>query len=83
MANPAGKRFTMNKELTSIIKELENTLDGEPWFGRAVYQLMREVDPQKAFIKPNDTGHSLVELLYHMITWTEFSLKRIEKRPGQ
>src|SRR4030095_7287799 len=68
----------MNKELKSLIREYENALDGEPWFGRAVYKLLREVDPGKAFIKPNETEHSLVELLYHMLTWTEFTLKRIE-----
>ena len=68
----------MKKELNAIIRELENTLDGEPWFGRAVYKLLREVDPEKAFIKPNETEHSMVELLYHMITWTDFTLKRIE-----
>ena len=75
---PLRKIFTMNKKLKSLIREYENTLDGEPWFGRAVYKLLREVDPSKAFIKPNETEHSMVELLYHMLTWTEFTLKRIE-----
>ena len=29
--------------------------------------------------KPTPGSHSLIELLYHMITWAEFTLKRIEK----
>lgn len=33
----------MNKEIQSIIRNLENTLDGEPWFGRPVYAILREV----------------------------------------
>jgi uncharacterized damage-inducible protein DinB len=69
----------MNKELQSIIKNYQNSLEGEPWFGRAIYEILREVDPQTAFLKPNGTEHSMVELLYHMITWAEFALKRIEK----
>ena len=69
----------MNNEMRSIIRNLENINSGEPWYGRAVYELLQEVDTQKAFIKPNEQSHSPVELLYHMLTWAEFTLKRIEK----
>jgi len=69
----------MNKELQSIIRNIENVNNGEPWFGRPVFALLEEVDESIAFIKPNDNSHSCIELLYHMITWAEFTLKRIEK----
>jgi uncharacterized damage-inducible protein DinB len=68
----------MTKELQSIIRNLENTLNGTPWFGRAVYEILSETDESKASIKPGDTEHSLLELLYHMITWAEFTLNRIQ-----
>lgn len=68
----------MNTEIQSIIRNLENTLDGDPWFGRPVYALMREIDPSIASIKPNSQSHSLIELLYHMLTWAEFTLKSVE-----
>ncbi len=58
---------------------MQNVNSGEPWFGRAVYEILDEVDEKKAFIKPNNSEHSLIELLYHMITWASFTLKRIEK----
>lgn len=69
----------MNKEVQSIIRNLENTLDGQPWFGRPLYALLREVDPAIAFKRLSENSHSLIELLYHMLTWAEFTLKRIEK----
>lgn len=69
----------MNKELQSIITDIENTLDGEPWYGRSVYSLLREVDAGKTFVKPNENSFSMIELLYHMLTWAQFTLKRIEK----
>lgn len=68
----------MNKEVQSIAKNFENILGGQPWFGRAVYEILQEVDVSKVYIKPNDTEHSLIELLYHMNTWAEFTLKRLE-----
>jgi uncharacterized damage-inducible protein DinB len=69
----------MNSETQSIIRNLENTLNGQPWFGRAVFEILNEVDESKVQIKPSGTEHSLLELLWHMNTWAEFSLKQLEK----
>ena len=66
-------------EIQSIIRDLENTLDGDPWYGRPVYAMLREVDSSIAFKKPTADAHSLTDILYHMLTWAEFTLKRIEK----
>ncbi|MEO5564229.1 MAG: DinB family protein [Chitinophagaceae bacterium] len=68
----------MNLETHSIIQNLQKVNSGAPWYGRAVYELLDEVDPAKAAIKPNQSGHSLLDLLYHMLTWAEFTLNRIE-----
>jgi uncharacterized damage-inducible protein DinB len=68
----------MNKEINSIIRNLERVLDGQPWYGRAVYVMLREVDESTANVKPNANAHSMTELLYHMLTWAEFTLKRLE-----
>jgi uncharacterized damage-inducible protein DinB len=67
----------MNKELQSIIRNLQNVNTGEPWYGRPIYDMLDEIDPAIVYKKPNKQ-HSLTELLYHMITWADFTLKRIE-----
>jgi len=69
----------MNKEIQSIIRRIENINSGQPWFGRAIYELLDEVDSKKVFEKPGGTEHSLIELLYHMNVWADFTLKRLEK----
>ena len=76
----------MNTTIQLIIKRIENVNSGEPWFGRAVFIILDEVDAQKVYSKPvcpagrpNNSEHSMIELLYHMITWADFTLKRIEK----
>ena len=74
---------TMNKETQSIIKNLENTLSGQPWFGRAVYEILEEVDETKIHTKPNGTEHSLIELLWHMNTWAGFTLANLENRASE
>lgn len=69
----------MTREIQSIINRIENVNIGEPWFGRAAFVILEEVDAKKVYTKPNNTEHSLIELFYHMITWADFTLKRIEK----
>jgi uncharacterized damage-inducible protein DinB len=68
----------MNKELQYIITTLQNTLDGEPWYGRPVIQLLQEADPAVVYEKPANNPHSPADLLYHMITWAEFTLMRLQ-----
>ena len=70
----------MNKETQYIIKNFEATLSGHPWFGRAVYEILGEADESKVQTKPNGTEHSMMELLWHMNTWAEFTLGGLENR---
>jgi uncharacterized damage-inducible protein DinB len=69
----------MNKEIQSIIRSLNNINYGEPWYGRSVFFLMDEADPAKAYEKPGRSAHSLAELLYHMLTWADFTLNCIKE----
>ncbi|MDZ4794495.1 MAG: DinB family protein [Bacteroidota bacterium] len=69
----------MNKEVQSLIQRIDKVNSGEPWFGRSVYVLLEEVNHKKTSIKPNNTEHSLLDLLYHMITWASFTWHRLEK----
>jgi len=73
----------MNKETQSIIKSFESTLSGQPWFGRAVYEILEEVDEAKANTKPNGTEHSMIELLWHMNTWAAFTLASLENKSSE
>jgi uncharacterized damage-inducible protein DinB len=73
----------MNKETQYIIKSFESTLSGQPWFGRAVYEILGEADEAKVNTKPNGTEHSMIELLWHMNTWTDFVLGSLENKPAE
>jgi hypothetical protein len=69
----------MNKEIQAIINNLNRVNSGQPWYGRSVFELLEEVNPDRAFEKPGKSGHSLVELMYHLVTWTEFCLRRVQR----
>jgi len=70
----------MKQALSDLLLRLENTVNGEPWFGRSALSLLKEVNPEGVFMKTGNGGHSIADLLWHMITWAQFTLDRLEKK---
>ncbi len=70
----------MNKEMQSIIRTLQNVLDGQPWYGRSVNTILEEVNVETVYNKPNGNGHSLIELLYNTLTWAAFTLEAVKEK---
>ena len=66
----------MNQEILFIAEQLKDAYEGDPWFGRNVKEMLSEIDEAMVFEKPNGQ-HSILELLWHMITWKEFTLSRL------
>ena len=58
---------------------MREVLCGKPWYGKSVLTLLNEVNQDLVYQKPNDASHSMIELLYHTITWAEFTQHRLEK----
>ena len=69
-------------EIHKILKQMQTTWDGDRWFGRSVKELLSEVTEDIAFQKPSGQ-HSIVELLWHMITWKEFVISRLRENPDK
>ena len=69
----------MTEKILRLRQQWQTVLEGEPWYGPAVYHVLEEVDPAKAFQKPGGQAHSLIELLYHMLAWTEFAKAQLDK----
>jgi uncharacterized damage-inducible protein DinB len=72
----------MNSEIQQIIFQLTDTYDGDPWFGKSAKKLLAEASDVKITEKTNEQ-HSILELLWHMITWREFTISRLEPVDGK
>ena len=68
----------MNNELKMYAAQLNENFSGEPWFGRNIQAILKEINEDIASQKPNGQ-HSILELLYHMINWRLFTINRLEK----
>jgi uncharacterized damage-inducible protein DinB len=66
----------MNREIVLIAEQLREVYSGDPWFGKSTRALLGELDEKIVNQKPAGQ-HSILELLWHMITWKEFVLSRL------
>lgn len=73
----------MNTAIQKITASLQESLEGAPWYGRAMYEVLEEVEPSSVFINPDEKGHALIELLYHIITWAQFVRTSLEPAPDK
>lgn len=69
----------MNTRIQSIIQSLEEIMFGEPWYGRNFFDITRAIDPAIVAVHPGGNAHTLLELVYHCLTWTDFTLHRVLK----
>ena len=69
----------MNKEIQSIILNLQRVLNGQPWYGEAVLPMLRKIHPAVVYINPKNS-HAAIEILYHMINWAQFTLNRLQRK---
>jgi uncharacterized damage-inducible protein DinB len=66
----------MNTAILHIAEQLKEAYEGDPWFGKNAARLLAEAGAVNVFEKPNGQ-HSLLELLWHLINWREFTLSRL------
>lgn len=66
----------MNREILLLAEQIKDAYEGDPWFGRSTKDLLSEVDEKTALERPSGQ-HSILELVWHMITWKEFVVSRL------
>lgn len=70
----------MNSEILFLREQIKDAYEGDPWFGRNAMELLNEVSESDAFQKPAGE-HSILELVWHIITWREFTISRLQPSP--
>lgn len=68
----------MNREMLLIAEQLKDTYEGDPWFGKPAVQLLQQLEKEVPFQKPANQ-HSILELVWHMGNWKQFTISRIRK----
>lgn len=67
----------MATETERVTKSLEKTYNKGPWYGPSIMEILRQVTPDNANARVGKS-HSILELLFHMISWRTFVTKRLQ-----
>ena len=70
----------MQPSMQNYVTSFQNLYDGEPWYGRSIVSIVREIAPTQAFKKNSPTSHSIYEIVAHMLAWRELFVKRLKPK---
>ena len=67
-----------------VLSQLKDVYTGSPWYGKPVRTILREIMPEKAGVRPDDSSHSVFQLAQHMLTWRSYVVEqlRLESNGG-
>jgi uncharacterized damage-inducible protein DinB len=67
----------MAELLEALIRQLEATHQGDPWYGTSREKLLEGITAVQASAKPVPGGHSIWEQVLHMTAWTREVTRRV------
>jgi len=65
-------------ETQRLRRELESTMDGDPWYGSPLARILDGIDAPGAAAHPIRGAHSIWELVLHMTAWVNEVRRRLE-----
>ena len=65
------------REVERLRRELDATLEGDPWYGLAVSRILEGIDASRAAAHPITGAHSIWELVAHMTAWVNETNRRL------
>ena len=63
-------------EVDRIARLLEKTFEKQPWYGSSIMEILKSVKPELISQREGD-AHTISELVEHMISWREFTTRRL------
>ncbi len=65
-------------KINDFIIQLEEIYSGKPWCSDSMTDIFNKISPEDAVKKSSQGTHSIVELVFHMITWRYFVVKLLQ-----
>jgi uncharacterized damage-inducible protein DinB len=65
-------------DVSRIVDELTRAVDGDAWHGDPVSKILSDVTGAVAARKPDESVHSIWEILRHMTAWTNEVARRLD-----
>jgi uncharacterized damage-inducible protein DinB len=65
-----------------VVSQLKDVYSGSPWYGKPVRTILREIMPEKAGVRPDDSSHSVFQLAQHMLAWRTYVVEQLKGNEG-
>lgn len=72
----------MNKQINSIIRQLNELQNGKPWVGETFDKKLATITAKEAFKRPLPKLHSIAELMAHLTSWRKDMILKIQTGKG-
>lgn len=72
----------MKREILNLIRQLESSYDGRPWYGESLLQKLEGIGPKEAFAVPVPGVHCIAQVVAHILVWRRVLAGRLSKKPG-
>jgi uncharacterized damage-inducible protein DinB len=66
--------------VTRILDHYNAVLNGEPWHGDAIWQILDGISLETAAARPRQEAHTIWEIVMHMTFWEGVAAQRLEGR---
>jgi len=61
-----------------VITQMEEIYSGNPWYGDSFSKILNNIKPENAVKKIAPGGHTIVDILYHIIAWRYFTIRQLQ-----
>jgi uncharacterized damage-inducible protein DinB len=65
-------------ETARLADQIRRAFDGEAWHGDSLLEILKGVDAATAAARPIANAHSIWELLLHITTWDDATIRRAD-----
>ena len=62
-----------------LIRSLELTFNGKPWYGHGIMEKLDVIVPETAYIRPEGCHRCIAEIVNHMIAWRQYALEHFNQ----
>lgn len=61
-----------------FIKSISDLLSGDPWYGRSMAAILREISSHQAIQKVNPSSKTIAQYVAHILAWRGFMVKKLK-----
>lgn len=72
------KTSVMNRKTDQLIRSLQQSFNGDPWYGESLMIKLKVIDPANVNYKAQPSSNSIARIVQHMINWRMYLIRKLQ-----